>query len=163
MRTIHHQTIFPTSAQRVWPAMLSPATFLYACKGLFSVPALAGRVEPFREGESGTAWLFALHVVPAYRHTIEVHDIDPATHTVRTREHGGILRAWNHTLHVEAIDNTSCRYTDTVDIDAGIATGLAALVADGIFRYRQRRWRTLVRRHLLPEGTAYGNVRVDRC
>lgn len=161
MRTIHHETILPTAAERVWPAMLSPATFLYLCKGLFTMPALAGRVEPFREGESGTAWLFALHIVPAYRHTIEVLEIDAATHTVRTRERGGLLKAWNHTLHVEAIDDRTCRYTDTVDIDAGRATALAVAVANVIFRYRQRRWHKLVRQHLLPEGTAYGDVRVD--
>ena len=155
MRTIHHETILPTTAERMWPAMLSPATFLYVCKGLFGVPALAGRAESFHEGERGTAWLFAFHIVPAYRHTIEVVDIDAATHTVRTREHGGFLRAWNHTLHVEAIDDTSCRYTDTVEIDAGTATAVVAPVADGIFRYRQRRWRKLVRQHLRPEGTAY--------
>ena len=54
MRTIHLETTLPTGAEQVWPAMLSPATFLYACKGLFGVPALAGRTESFREGESGT-------------------------------------------------------------------------------------------------------------
>jgi hypothetical protein len=45
MRTIRLKTTLPTTAERVWPAMLSPATFLYACKGLFGVPALAGRTE----------------------------------------------------------------------------------------------------------------------
>ncbi|EHB47840.1 hypothetical protein MycrhDRAFT_5966 [Mycolicibacterium rhodesiae JS60] len=161
MRTIHHHTVLPTNAERVWQAMLSPATFLYLCKGLFTMPALAGRVEPFRAGESGTGWLFVLHIVPAYRHTIEVLDVDAATHTVRTRERGGLLKAWNHTLHVEAIDDRTCRYSDTVDIDAGRATALAVAVANVIFRYRQRRWHRLVRQHLLPEGTAYGGARVD--
>ncbi|WP_445165417.1 hypothetical protein ACTXG7_15995 [Mycolicibacterium sp. Dal123E01] len=158
MRTIHLQTILPTAAERVWPAMVSPATFLYVCSGLFAVPALAGRVEPFGEGESGTAWLFAFHVVPAYRHTIEVLDVDATTRTVRTREHGGILRAWNHTLRVEAIDDRTCRYSDTVDIDAGNATAPVVSIANVIFRHRQRRWHKLVRQHLLPEGTAYGRA-----
>jgi hypothetical protein len=158
MRTIHHQTILLTTAERVWPAMLSPATFLYLCSGLFTVPALAGRVEPFGEGEIGTAWLFAFHIVPAYRHTIEVLDVDAATHTVRTREYGGMLRAWNHTLRVEAIDDRTCRYSDSVDIDAGYATALVMPIANAIFRYRQRRWRKLVCQHLLPEGTAYGRA-----
>jgi hypothetical protein len=159
MRTIHLETTLPTTAERVWPAMLSPATFLYVCKGLFGVPALAGRTESFREGERGTAWLFAFHVIPAYRHTIEVLDVDAATRTIRTHEHGGLFRAWNHTLHVEPIDDRTCRYSDTVDIDAGSATALVILVANVIFRYRQRRWRKLVRQHLLSEGTAYAPPR----
>lgn len=159
MRTIHLETTLPTTAERVWPAMLSTATFLYVCKGLFGVPALAGRTESFREGERGTAWLFAFHVIPAYRHTIEVLDVDAATRTIRTHEHGGLFRAWNHTLHVEPIDDRTCRYSDTVDIDAGSATALVIPVANVIFRYRQRRWRKLVRQHLLPEGTAYAPAR----
>ena len=158
MRTIHHEIILPTAAERVWPAMLSPATFLFVCVGLLGLPALAGRSEPFRAGESGTAWLFAFHIVPAYRHTIEIVDVDAATFTVRTREHGGLLGAWNHTLRVEAIDDTASRYSDTVDIDAGRATALVIPIANAIFRHRQRRWQKLVRQHLLPEGTAYGRA-----
>lgn len=148
VRTVHIATVLPVSADRVWSAMLSPATFLYVCKGLFGFPALAGRNEPLRSGERGTGWLMAFHVIPAYRHTIEVVEVDEASGTIRTREHGGVLKAWNHTLHVEALHGNSCRYSDTVDIDAGIFTGLVVVVAKGIYRYRQRRWRTLVQRQL---------------
>ncbi len=157
MRTIHLETTLPTGAERVWRAMQSPVTFLYVCKGMFGVPALAGRAEPLRVGERGTAWLFAFHLIPAYRHTIEVTEVDEANRTVRTHEHGGMLRVWNHTLHVEPIDENTCRYSDTLDIDAGRATGFVAAVAVGIFRYRQRRWRKLVRLHLMPEGPAYAS------
>jgi hypothetical protein len=146
VRTVHVETTLPTSADRVWSAMLSPATFLYVCKGLFGFPALAGRTESLRTGERGTGWLMAFHVIPAYRHTIEVTEVDEATGTIRTREHGGALKAWNHTLHVEALQADSCRYSDTVDIDAGLLTGAVVAIANGIYRYRQRRWRKLVRR-----------------
>ena len=159
MRTIHVETILPTDADRVWPAMLSPVTFLYVCKGLFSVPALAGRSEALRLGERGTGWLFAFHLIPAYRHTIEIAEVDHAGRTLRTHEHGGILKAWNHTLHVEPIDEHSSRYSDTVDIDAGIATVCVAALARGIYRYRQRRWRKLVRQHMMPQGPAYASSR----
>jgi hypothetical protein len=94
-------------------------------------------------------------LIPAYRHTIEIVEVDESTRTVRTHEHGGVLKTWNHTLHVEAVDGTSCRYSDTIDIDAGPATALAAAVATGLFRYRHRRWHKLVRKHLLAQGPAY--------
>lgn len=155
MRTIHLQTTLPTSADRVWRAMQSPVTFLYLCEGLFGVPALAGRSEPLRAGECGTGWLIAFHVIPAYRHTIEVIEVDDAQQTIRTHEHGGVLRAWNHTLRVQTVDARTCRYSDTVEIDAGPITAVVAALAVGIFRYRQRRWHKLVRRHLLPQGPAY--------
>jgi len=157
MRTIHLETTLLTGAERVWHAMQSPATFLYVCKGLFGVPALAGRAEPLRVGERGTAWLFAFHLIPAYRHTVEIAEVDEATRTIRSHEHGGVLRAWNHTLHAEPIDDNRCRYSDTVDIDAGRLTALVAAIAVGIYRYRQRRWHKLVRLHLLPQGPAYAH------
>ena len=154
MRTVHIETFLPASADRVWPAMLSPATFLYVCRGLFGFPALAGRTEVLHLAERGTGWLFAFHLIPAYRHTIEIVEVDEATRTIRTHEHGGMLKAWNHTLHAEPVNENSCRYSDTVEIDAGAATALVAKVAVGIYRYRQRRWRKLVRRHMAAQESA---------
>lgn len=157
MRTVHIETILPTDADRVWSAMLSPVTFLYVCKGLFGFPALSGRSEVLHLGDRGTGWLFAFHLIPAYRHSIEIVEVDRASRTVRTHEHGGILKAWNHTLHVDPLDEHSSRYSDTVDIDAGFATAFVAALAVGIYRYRHRRWRKLVRRHMMPQGPAYAS------
>lgn len=158
MRTVHVQTDLPTGAGKVWEAMQHPASFLYVTRGLFGFPALAGRTAPIREGEIGTGWLMLLHVIPLSRHTIHVVGLDQDTRTIRSRERGGILRAWNHTLHVEATGERTCRYTDTVAIDAGPLTGLVAVAAVGIYRYRQRRWHRLVRRHLLPTGPHYART-----
>jgi hypothetical protein len=148
--TVHLNTELATDVSRVWNAMQRPDTFLYVVRGLFSVPKLAGRRTPFVAGESGTEWLFAFHVIPAYRHTINVLAVDPATHSIHTAEHGGILRVWNHTLAAEPIDESHTRYSDTVVIDASLLTPIVAQVARGIFRYRQRRWHRLVREHLAP-------------
>ena len=157
MKTIHVQTELPTTADAVWQAMRHAASFLYVTHGLFGFPMLAGRTEPFREGEKGSGWIWLFHVIPMSRHTIHLVDVDEATRTLRSREHGGILRAWNHTLHVEPAGDQRCRYSDTVDIDARPITGLVALAAVGIYRYRQRRWRKLVRRHLLATGPRYSH------
>jgi hypothetical protein len=148
MRTIHVETDLDAPADRVWQAMQHPATFLYVCRGLIGVPQLAGRSEPFRQGESGTGWLFLFHVVPLSRHTIRLEALDDSTRTMRSREHGGLLRQWNHTLHVEPRPDGRSRYSDTVEIDAGAITPVVAWVSVGIYRYRQRRWRKLARRHL---------------
>ena len=54
MQTIYLETELPASADKVWHAMCHPASFTYVTRGLIGIPALAGRTEPFREGESGT-------------------------------------------------------------------------------------------------------------
>jgi hypothetical protein len=155
VKTIHVETELPTDAERVWRAMKHPASFLYVCRGLLGIPALEGRTEPMVEGEEGTGWLFLFHVIPLSRHTIHLVDVDEESRSLRSREHGGILRAWNHTLHVEPLGTQRSRYSDTVEIDAGMLTRAVARIAVVIYRYRQRRWRRLVRKHLLPEGPRY--------
>lgn len=145
MTKVYLESELAADLDDVWHAMLLPATFVYVCRGLFGVPALAGRTEPLQAGERGTGWLIAFHVFPAYRHTIEVCSVDEASHTVRTHEYGGVIHSWNHTLRVEPAGLGRCRYSDTIEIDAGRLTGIVTLVARGIFRYRHRRWRKLIR------------------
>lgn len=154
MRTIHVETELEAPADRVWAAMQHPVTFAYVCRGLIGVPSLAGRSHAFAEGESGTGRLLLFHAVPLPRHTIHLASVDDGTLTMRSREHSRMLRVWNHTLRVEPIAEDRARYSDTVEIDAGRLTALVARIAVGIYRYRQRRWRTLARRHL-------SSVRVD--
>ena len=155
MKTIHVHTELPTTADAVWQAMQHAASFLYVNRGLFGFPALAGRTAPVREGEKVTGWIMLFHLIPLWRHTIGVVEVDQTTRTLRSHEQGGILRAWNHTLHVEPVNGQHCRYSDTVDIDAGPWTSLVAVAAVWIYRYRQRRWHRLVRNHLLPAGPRY--------
>lgn len=150
MQRVHLETILPTDADQVWAAMQYPVTFLYVCRGLFGMPALAGRGAPLRAGERGSGWLVVFHLIPAYRHTLEIRSVDEHTRTIVTHEYGGVLRGWDHTLHVEPVGEHTCRYSDTVDIDAGVLTPVVVLMANGIYRYRHRRWRKLVARHLPP-------------
>jgi hypothetical protein len=147
-------TELPATADRVWGAMKHPASFLYVCRGLLGWPALTGRTEPMREGESGSGWLFFFHVIPAHRHHIHVRRVDDVARTIETDERGGVIRSWHHTLHVEPLDERSSRYSDTIDIDAGRFTGAVAQLAHGIYRYRQRRWRRLARKHLHAQPDA---------
>lgn len=155
MRTIHLETELPTTADAVWQAMRHPVSFLYVTRGLFGIPGLAGRTTPFDEGEKGSGWLLAIHVIPVWRHTIHLVELDEVTRTMRSVEHGGMLRSWRHTLHVEPSGDGRCVYSDTVEIDAGPLTALVAHLSAGIFRYRQRRWRKLVRNQLLSGGPRY--------
>lgn len=158
MQTIHLETVLPAPADNVWEAMKSPATFLYVVRGVFGVPALTGRTTPMRAGERGTGWVLLFHVLPLTRHTIELVDMDEESRTLRSREHGGVVRTWNHTLHVEPVDDCTSRYSDTVEIDAGMLTAVVAWGARGIYRYRHRRWHKLARKHLSAHGPVYART-----
>lgn len=152
-RVVHIEQELPTDADRVWSAMQHPTSFLYVTCGLFRLPILVGRTDPIRVGESVTDRLYVFHVLPTYRHSIHVVDVDDSSRTIRTHEHGGILRSWDHVLRVAPLDESRCRYSDTVTIDAGRLTPFVATLAVAIYRYRQRRWNRLVRKHLRPRGS----------
>ncbi len=143
--TVHVESELPTHADDVWAALQIPSTVVYVCRGVLGFPAEAGRTERFHQGERGTGWIRLFHVLPLHRHTIEVVELDEASRTVRTQERGGLLRSWRHTLHVVPITTTRCRYSDTLEIDAGALTPLVAGFTRVLFGYRHRRWQRLVR------------------
>jgi hypothetical protein len=147
---VRRKTELSAPAARVWQAMLQPSTMLYVLKGLFSFPALKGRIDPITERETGSGWTLLFHAIPFAKWTILVVRVDPDTRTIVTNEHGGIIGCWNHTLHVEDLDATHSCYTDSIEVGAGALTGVIATAVGLIFSYRQRRLRRLVRRHLAP-------------
>ncbi|REK12989.1 MAG: hypothetical protein DWQ37_10205 [Planctomycetota bacterium] len=129
-----------------WQAVKKPDTFRYVTGGLLSVSESEPWPERWGVGESFQGRLYLLGVVPAWRHCITIVELDETRHLIRTEEHGGPLRGWNHLLHFEAAPNGRCRYTDRVQVRAGLLTLPIWLFAQGFFRYRQFRWRKLARR-----------------
>lgn len=152
-RTIEVTSVLPAGADRVWEAMQQPASFLYVCRGLLGLPGLAGRTDAVVEGETGTNWLMLFHVIPLHRHTIHVVRVSGHLREIETEEHGGVIRRWHHVLRVRPGGGGTSRYSDTVDIDAGVLTPVVAVAATVLYRYRQRRWRRLARRHLQRPAT----------
>ncbi|MFV0492358.1 MAG: hypothetical protein ACK5M4_11115 [Pseudorhodobacter sp.] len=66
------------------------------------------------------------------------------TRYLRDNGHGRFIRRWDHLISI-APEGAKTRYTDRVEIEAGILTGLVALCARLFYAHRQRRWRRLVR------------------
>jgi hypothetical protein len=100
--------------------------------------------ETLDEGETIERRLKLLNAIPINRHTIKLIEVNDETRTARTNEHGGVLKTWNHTIHVEPLTDATCRYYDSVDLDAGGLTPVARKIADAFFAHRQRRWHKLV-------------------
>jgi hypothetical protein len=135
----------PLPADHVWGLLLEPATMAHVLRGLIGFPSQVGGHVPFAEGDEGRGWLRLFHVVPFSRWSILVVQVDDERRIIRTHEHGWPIRRWDHTLEVEPTA-TGCRYTDSLVLDAGALTPVAARVATLIFRYRHRRWRAMARR-----------------
>ena len=94
-------------------------------------------------GDELTARIRFLGVIPAWTHTLHIERLEECE--IASREHGGPVTTWNHALTFEPIAERTCRYTDTVEVRAGLLTPLVATFARLIYRYRQMRWRSLAR------------------
>lgn len=144
MRSLTRSTELRIDADSAWALVKRADTFLFVTRPLLGVQG--DLPETLDEGESIDLRLKLLSAIPTNRHTIRIVAIDDSTRTARTNEHGGVLKTWNHTIHVEPLTETTCRYTDSIDIDAGALTPIALTIADAFFAHRQRRWHKLVAR-----------------
>ncbi|MBJ7355150.1 MAG: hypothetical protein JHC98_10010 [Thermoleophilaceae bacterium] len=101
----------------------------------------------FRVGAeySGRLWYFK--IIPAWKHKLRIISggpLEDGGFEIYTNETSGPVRVWNHRLTFKPTGEASCRYTDQIEIPAGVLDLATRIFVNGFFRYRQRRWRKLV-------------------
>jgi len=115
-----------------------PAVFRHVVWPIFGVRHMP---ESLRPGEELSARIYWLLVLPGWIHTLRLVSVTPTE--IYSNERGGMVRKWNHRLTFDPTSESSCRYTDEVDIEAGVFTSLVAAFARVTYRWRQRRWRQI--------------------
>ncbi len=86
--------------------------------------------------------------MPLGRHRLTIEELNATARRVQSDESSALVRSWRHLITVEPRGSGGCRYTDVVEIDAGPLSLAVVTFAAGFYRWRQRRWRALARRHL---------------
>jgi hypothetical protein len=72
---------------------------------------------------------------------------------IRDNGRGDFIRVWDHQITARRMDDGRVLYSDEITIEAGVMTPLIALYAAIFYRYRQYRWRKLIR-----SGFNYGDL-----
>jgi hypothetical protein len=145
MVIVDRSTPLEASADAVWTAVKTPSAFRTVTRGLLVMPVIRTRTDEWREGETVVGWVFLFGFIPFARHHLHVAAIDESTRSLTSREHGGLLKSWDHDIVVIPIDDLRCTYRDRIEIDAGIFTPLVGVYARWFYRMRQRRWRALAK------------------
>lgn len=146
MALVERSSVLVAPAGAVWAAVKTPSAFRTVTRRLLTMPSIAHRDEPWSQGETVVGWVFLFGIVPFSRHHLHIARIDDAARCLSSREHGGMLRRWDHDILVEPLDARSCRYTDRIEIEAGFVTPVVVLWARWFYAMRQRRWRELALR-----------------
>ncbi|HBE68925.1 MAG TPA: hypothetical protein DDW52_12325 [Planctomycetaceae bacterium] len=89
--------------------------------------------------------LYLFGFIPLGRHDIQLVNIDRNTNTILSKESGSLTRVWNHRIHFYEEAKGVVSYADQIEIEAGLLTPLIWVFAQLFYRYRQRRWSSLLR------------------
>lgn len=139
-------TILPRSAKDIWELLLLKESFLYVTRGLMSYSDTERWPEKlFAEVTTLSTQVRLFGLGPSFPHHVQITKIDEANGVIETKENGGLVRIWNHQMRVEPISESECRYTDRIELHAGLITPLVWLFASVFYRYRQWRWQEWAR------------------
>jgi hypothetical protein len=138
----------PCDADLAWSAVQTSALLLEVCAPLVRIRPMPGDRFPERwlAGETIRCRSSLLGILPLGMRTIHFERIDPDAGEIQSRESDRLVQRWDHLVRVRPDANGGCRYSDEVEIEAGWRTPLVWLFAQGLYRFRQRRWRGLARR-----------------
>ncbi|MGH2907082.1 MAG: hypothetical protein ACRDKI_09995 [Solirubrobacterales bacterium] len=142
-------TDLPVAADRAFELAHKLALFEYVVWPVLRLAvsdeqrALAADPEGFSIGDDFSARLWFFQVIPAWMHHLKI--VADGDLELYTNERSGPARLWNHRLTFVPTGESSCRYTDAVEIEGGpLGLGTAVFI-HVFFRYRQWRWRQLTR------------------
>ncbi|MDC8454760.1 MULTISPECIES: hypothetical protein [Marinobacter] len=139
-------TTFPAPADHVWALVRKSSTLLFVCRGLLGFRRAEDFPQQWRNGDTEVARLLFFGCIPAWKHSLTFERIDDDARILSTREGGGLVPVWDHIIRVTPNGNQACTYLDEVEIKAGVLTFVMWLYAQTFYRYRQLRWRTLLRK-----------------
>jgi hypothetical protein len=142
------QSVLPCSAEQAWEAVRTGALLLEVCRPFVAIRPLPGKSLPAAWAEGAEVFcrssLFGL--IPLGTRSLIFKRIEPERFEIQTHESDPLVKRWDHLIRVEPIDHTRCRYSDRIEIDAGLLTLLVRLFAEVFYHYRQFRWQSVARR-----------------
>lgn len=141
---VHRTSTLDLSAEQAWQALKMRDTFLFITRGVMSYRGSESWPELLMSpGVEICTVVYPLGFLPGFVHTFKILSVDDAAREINTKEHGGLIRIWNHTMKIEPVSDLCCQYTDRIEIDAGALTLVMRSFAQFFYRYRQRRWQIL--------------------
>lgn len=139
-------SMLPIKAIDMWELLLKPTTLQKIGHGFVTYHGDLPQV--WEEGQSvdikpeftKKPW----SLLPPGSHQVTITKIDIARMIIETNEAGGLVKKWNHVMHIiPSSCNEFCVYSDTITIDAGWATPIVKRLANSLYRHRHEQWRHL--------------------
>ena len=134
-------SILNNSAEKIWNKLLNVETLIYICKPMITFKSKTK--EKNMKWELNKEYIFKLFIygfLPFGNHIIILDKIDENEKVIISKEHNNIITIWNHTIRMENNGEKSIKYTDEVEIYAGIFTFFVAIWSIIFYKHRQKKW-----------------------
>ncbi|NCC31882.1 MAG: hypothetical protein EOM24_07635 [Chloroflexia bacterium] len=140
-------TTFDCTVEQLWAAISRPASLRFVSAPLLRfTPLVAGELDDeWVVGNTYALRLYLFGVLPAGEHRITLATIDREANLIESKESGTLAPVWNHTIRFHPVGTGRLQYTDEIEIQAGLRTGVIWMLAHLFYRHRQRRWKQLLR------------------
>lgn len=146
-------TRLDAAPEQIWERVQTPRLLQHVAAPLVAFRSRERRGFPERWVEGPhRVWMFAFGFIPLGPQTVGIeigpHEIGPHENGIyRVRDNGsGLLaKTWDHHITIKP-DGAGTLYTDHVRIETGLLTPFVWSFAMTFYRWRQMRWRALVRR-----------------
>jgi hypothetical protein len=140
-------TVLDCSAEKAWSEVQKSSLHLRVIKPLARIVPLPGSPWPARweQGRMVQCSLYIFGVVPIGVHTIFLERIDHDRREIQSREHGALIKRWDHHISIQTCGAGRAIYRDRIEIEAGRLTVAIWAWANWFYRHRQRRWRALAK------------------
>ena len=131
---------------KLWEKLQKISSLTYVASPILVFRPRGGKALPekWEMGKKYALSLYAFGFIPLGKHDIAVRKIDAAGKEIATNESSSLARTWDHVIRVEKISEDAVKYTDEVEIEAGLLTMFIWLFAHIFYRHRQRKWKVLL-------------------
>lgn len=139
-------TIMRTNEDRMWQKLQKVSSLMYVASPILKFRPQKGYSLPDKWiiGTEYKLRISSFGIIPLGNHFIRLVELNQETKRIVSNEHGMLTRVWNHTITFNEIDDQTIRYTDEIEIEAGIMTLFIWLFAHIFYRHRQRKWKALL-------------------
>ena len=137
-------SVFNTDAETAWKNVQLSKTMFYICDGLLAFKR-HNLPEKFTIDSEAQCDIQFFNKLPGWKHYWKISDINYEGMVIDSEEHGGLVKRWHHIIRINPLSSTQCSYTDEIEIKAGLLTPFVWLWAKLFYRYRQWRWKKLIR------------------
>jgi hypothetical protein len=142
------ESVLPCDAEQAWAEVQTSALLQEVTHPLVAIHAAPGQQLPQRwmAGQTVHCCAFLFNLIPLGLRKLVFERVDPLRREIQTRECDQLVRRWDHCIRIQPLGSNRCRYSDEIEIEAGLLTPLVWLFATWFYRHRQRRWQAIALR-----------------